>query len=207
MSLVSLFLKADLEGLIGSDVIGALLGAIVGGGITILIQLYANHRQEYLQHKSESHTIIVKLLEIATNLHHMRNHLVGRVQVAVAEGAPFKFLYVQPYANNVNTVELNEAEKSMLLDWKQAELFNEILHVDWIYNSDCDSMNEYKRMHYEVRSIPKTTGVQGLVASTEMTKEEYLEFAPRAAELDDLLDQLVQSCKRDYEEAKGLCGL
>lgn len=197
-----LFFSADFDAIAGRESMSALLGAIVGGGIAAVIQLYFSFRQKIQTERAVSQAVIIKLLQITTNLYHMRNHLRDRIAAADAAGESYKFNYVQPYSSDIEGVSLTPEEKSILIEWNDAALFTEILHIDWMYNSDCEAMNQYRRMHNDVRSIPRVVSMDGLLARTEMTPDEYLRFAPKAAELDDLLIQLNESCKNSYLDSK-----
>lgn len=189
-----------------SGATSTLLGAIVGGLLAMSAQIYAIRQQRNERYaelsrinESTSRSIFIKLVQIATNIHHLKNHIDEGISVAKSEGY-FRnhFLFIRPISGDITKVYITEQEKSLIIEWREIDLFNNIIHVDWIHNSLSDDIKEYKEMRHEALANLEANSTTGLLSLSEMSSEQYARFESRAAGVSDLISQIIFGLERDY---------
>jgi hypothetical protein len=126
-----------------TEFFSAVAGAIVGGTITFVCQLYAlraarrqREADNTMVQKALANSLFFKLMRIHSNLHGIHRHFwesLERGQKEMPSGEPWQV--VVPLANPPEQVHLQSDEMGMLLSLKNDPVLNGAMDVEAIHNS------------------------------------------------------------------------
>lgn len=196
--------------LFDSTSVSTLIGGVIGGAMALSAQQLSIEHQKVERSNERKNTdevlarsALIKLIQIITNIHHIRNHF----NQGIVDGRKFGYIndyfrFTRSLSGNLNPISLSELEKSLPLQWKDVELFNSLLSVDWIYNSLAESVKSYNILREELFASLGADALDGILGQTTLNEEQYSRYAPRAAGLADLHTQIVESCKTDFVDAE-----
>jgi hypothetical protein len=187
----------------------AIFGAVVGGVISLGIQLVAlsaatKERKEDAaeRRKALAYALLFKMIEIHSHIGKLNLHLKESIAHARKQG--FKgalWQMVVPLANGPDRVQFSTDEMAMLLSLKDNDLFNDIAGLDAVHNGTIEGFRVYSARRFELTSMLPGAVMEGRVGTTFLTDEQVQHLAPRAVELDHLVEQLLSDCERDEAES------
>jgi hypothetical protein len=205
----------SLAGEVSSEFWAALAGAVVGGLIAYFIQLRAiregrtaRREEAFEADKSQAYSLFFKVLKIHNNLHHLKRHVDGCLELSA--GAVRSSSYLLPLLNVPSRVEFSTAEASVLLRQKDDDVFNSVLNLDEIHNGILPAWLEYRRLREktmlsEAETFDPETGAAQIVIKKGSLLDRAVFEASKAA------DELIRRSAVDFEEAevalKGLASL
>lgn len=185
----------------------AILGAIVGGLISLGIQLLAfreaaKQRQQEAddRRKALAHSLLFKMIRIHSNLHHLATHIQRSKIEGAQVGLTQPWQYVRPLANWPDTVHWTPEEMSLLLSLKEDDLFNSIVSMDVIHNSTLELFKTHREVHADVAAHLPGDVVEG-VAQSALSPEQAKVVKPKVAGLNFLVEGMTSRCEADVADA------
>lgn len=186
---------------------GSLLGSAIGGGVSYWLQnreLAAaktqreNDRTEI--RKALGYTLLFKMIRLTSNLESLGKAVRQPLDAAKREGfdgAPFQI--VMPVVPMPDKVTFSPEEMALVLS-VDAPLFNEMSAMDELHNSTVALFDLYgaKRTSTMERFGAR---MEGIIGTTELTREQLDWLAPRATELNSLVEAMLQRTEQDGKEA------
>ena len=188
-----------LNGQFWSTLIGAVVGAVVGGLITLAIQLssirHARKQEAAAQEKRELATATSMLLKAAkmfSTISHIDTHMRATVELAKqhkCEANP-PWQMVQPMVGKTPEIIFTDDER-MLAVVDMPKDFIAVLEMPDIHNSLIDLVDEYSKRRIELGSLMPAVSHQGMLATTDLTAEEYQRLTPRMLNLQSLVVPMI----------------
>jgi hypothetical protein len=198
------FLKAVPWSSAASIIFGATISAIVG----YLLQrsAFAEARRQKEQdrfeiRKAQAYSLFFKMIRIHSTIVIIGKEISDSIAKAKAvrfEGAIWQT--VIPFANLPPRVKFSSEEMALLLSLDY-NLFNDVGPYDDVHNSLLDQVELYgvKRSAAMERFGAKMTGNVG---TTGLTQADVDWLAPRAVELNGLIDSIIKRIEHDSAESK-----
>lgn len=177
-----------------SEFWAAIVGAVVGGIISFLIQLFniakaAKERKEARdeQRKAVGFSLLHKFVKIHSNIELYRRYIEDAfARINGTMGEPWQTY--QPSANHASYIEFSSEEMGLLFSLKNDDLFNDILPYDGVHNSTIDIFKKIDEGKQNlVQMLPAE--MEGLVGKIELSEVEARFVRPRVADLNHLLLQ------------------
>ena len=179
-----------------SEFWAAIVGAIVGGLMSLVLQLFAlsaarNDREsERLESKRAlARALLFKTIRIHSNFVGYSRHLVEADDRAKASNLPVGWQSLLPLANAPDRVTYSSDEMSMLLSLKSDNVFNDVLNLDVIHNSTIEIFQTYNQLRLELTSrLPAQ--MDGQVGTTLLNSQQAMILGPRMASLSHLVEAI-----------------
>lgn len=191
-----------------SEFWAAIVGAVVGGLISLGIQmiaLSATKKERELERKnisaSQGRSLLFKVMRIHSDLDGLFHHIEDSFSAARPEVHHEPFTFVLPLANFPEYVHFNESEISLVMTFKNDNLLNSLMSLDVIHNSLIETFRTYNAMRSELtRNMPAE--MSGNVGTTTLTREAMLALRPKMVEANMLLTSIRARAKLDYDESQ-----
>jgi hypothetical protein len=187
---------------LNSEVFAALVGALIGGFISILLQIskivydnYKASKNESLDNLKISKLLIIKLLKILTNLNGYRKHIEESFSNHQGNNKPSSFLI--PVINTPQYIFFSDEELIFLMKLKNDNLFNKIIRLDSLHNSNIDCIKKYNEKREFLMSIFPSHEVDGLKVTAFLNQEDNKKLSPLINELDNLAIDLRKFFNED----------
>lgn len=189
-------------------IVSAFGGAIIGGGISYILQrmnLLAakKQREEDRMHVREAlaYSLLFKLISIVSHLHHIQTaikEMFAEANAAGFKGEPWNIM--RPIFPIPESINFKPEEMALILSMDD-KTFNEIASLDDIHNSTVRVLELHNSKRH---AIMERFGAEmtGNIGTTNMTHEQAQWMAPRAVELNDIVNSIVDRIDRDTEAAK-----
>jgi hypothetical protein len=202
-------LLGGLSGTFWSTLIGAVVGAAMGGLISFVLQERAADRTEGLERAREhdrelalAQTAMVKIIKILSALNLIRSHVHESLELANNHGAwhQKKMAFVKSIGNKLAVIEISADELRTIRRLGDDELTNGVMDLDTIYNDLAALMERYSADRSRLFSEFGAT-VTGEIATTTLDEKQSLLFMPRAAELESLIVAIIARVQGDFDQA------
>ena len=186
-------------------IVGAFLGAVVGGLITYVIQLDSQAKADALRRQAQldnqkalGHAIIYKLIAIHSHLKTFTQHFEHAFEGVAAENLkaePWQF--VLAVAANPNHINFTTDEMTLLVSLKEEELFNVMITLDAAHNMMVDLFNLMGKKREELIGMLPPDAVVGQVGSSLLDNRRFLAARPRMVELNMLIRDMRNYAAKD----------
>lgn len=184
-------------------VIGAIVGALAGGGISALLQHWEYNRAKKDSDKALAHSLFFKLYAIHSDLDRFRCYIRGETKFGEKAGLTVGWQSLKPLANTPPKLQFTADEMSFLLSLKDFKLFNDVHSLDRVHGSTIDIFNLYASRRMEMTSLLPTQ-MQGMIGYADLTRlapEVAARIPALDAELQSLCTSLTERADLDADEA------
>lgn len=177
----------------------AIIGAIVGGAISIIGQFCFSYHQERQHQRSLAYALFFKLVSINSTCTHIASHLAQG-----AAAAKFHGVYVSelttPLAQNPSSVEITSEEKALVLSMGDDELMKIIISIGDIYNTFIQLNKTYGEMRIKTEvGSPEFVDQHGITRLL-LNEREYLKRLPHLIAASSLAsDWLLEAKQNKYD--------
>lgn len=192
-----------------SGIIGAVLGAVVGGLIAYAIQVKAlregrRQRDEDRARLREAlgNSLIIKMLRIHSNFHHFHRYIEEFFEKAArsgAEGEPWQI--VVPLANPPDRVHFSSEELSMLLTLGDADVSNLVIQMDEVHNGLNDAIRVLGAERSALTAQLTAVQAKGVAFTSVLTKEQAVALRPYMQNVNSLIESIRVDAKKGFEES------
>lgn len=190
-----------------SSAAGILFGAAISAFVSFLLQRnsFAEARQQKEKDRREVRkalalSLVFKMIRIASDLNNLGKCVSESVDRARKDGfTGMPFQVVVPIVPLPDSVRFSPDEMALILSLDN-NLFNEMGPLDELHTSTIAIFALYnsKRVAALDRLGAEMTG---MIGTTTLTREQKLWFDPRAVELNQLVDIMIERSGRDTKEA------
>jgi len=189
------------------SIVSLLAGAIISAIVSYLLQRssFAEARRVKAQEKLEERktlglTLFHKMIRMTSTLQILKDGLDEAFAHAKADnftGQAWQF--VMPVVNFLDKVKFTPEELTLLM-LMDRNLFNDMGPFDDIHNNLLGVFELYRTKRSALTDILPAE-MKGNLGTTDVTLTEMLKLAPKAAELDFLIEGMVQRTRQDSKEA------
>ena len=188
----------------------AIAGAIVGGGISMALQLLANRsaikvRQAdaKAQLAAQARSLVLKTVKIESDFLQFRKDLEESRILAQQNGIPFGWASFRATANLPREIVFTNEEIAALSACKNDSLFNDVLALDEVHSSVLQIMLLYRSKRFELSdSLPAQ--MSGNIGISSLSPEEFNKLAPKMVEVDLLAKDLASLIEQESSEPMSL---
>ena len=191
----------------------AVIGAVVGGAISLILQLVANRnsRKERIEAKQEAdrslaYSLSFKIVKIVNRLGNINKHVDECKKLVEGEkGEPLAWTFLLPILNMPDEIHLNADEMALLFSTKNDDLFNSVLNIEPIYNSILPVWTEYKGMRERFSAYAEQK-----IVSTGVSEARFDVSGQGGImlfEVNSLAENLIDRAQKDYAEAREILRL
>lgn len=166
-------------------IIGAIVGAFAGGGVTAAIQHWQYRREKRDRDRALAQGILFKLLCIHRNLEAYSRHVAECDASAKRHKLTLSWQSLKPIAASPPRVSLTTDEMGFLLSLKRPQLLTQVVDAEPIHNATIDLFELYARRRAALTSVVPAE-MRGLIGTIDLSKVDRGLVDPIAAELDDL---------------------
>ena len=194
-----------------SGTAGAILGSIVGGAIGffgqwITISDVRKTRKEDrdTERQALGYSLLFKTLRIHSNIAQIVQYFKeSAAQVNLQNPSQIEvWQYLVPLANLPEKVRFSPEEMGMLLSLNDNDLFNEVLVMDLVHNSQIEALNTYNIKYAELAIRLKPVSMNDHVGTLEFDEVTLMEVRPLMVAVNSLGTQIGNYATRD-EKAFG----
>jgi hypothetical protein len=191
-----------------SEFWAAIVGAIVGGLISLGIQLIALHaakKERQLERKdvraSQGRSVLFKVMRIHSDLDGLYHHIEDSYSAVSPAVHQEPFTFVQQLANFPEYVHFNESEISLVMTFKDDNLLNSLMSLDVVHNSMIEIFRTYNAMRSSLtENMPAE--MSGYVGTSTLDKKQMLILRPKMVEANMLLTSIRARAKNDYDQSR-----
>lgn len=201
----------DLLGF-GNEFWAAVVGALVGGLIALILQLVSLRvaRKYRIEDQTNArralaYSLSFKMIKIATYLKEAWRHFESTNKECAEENAEPWQVFLSA-ANLPERIRFTDNEMSLVLSLGDADVFNELFMVDALYVGTIDNIEVLSRLRDSLSSELKAVGMSGDKGVLGLSPEEHLAFKPKMIEVNKLFEGIHSTAQNDYEVAKRLTG-
>jgi hypothetical protein len=186
---------------------GVLLGAAISASVSFVLQRSSftearrqKDRDRREVRKAHALSLVFKMIRISSDLHNLGKAIVESLERAERDG--FKgmpFQVVVPTIPLPDPVRFSPDEMAWVLSVDN-DLFNEMGPLDELHTSTVAIFDLYNTKRDK---LLEKLGAQmeGMIGTTFLTPEQKRWFDPRAVELNQLVEIMIQRSQRDAKEA------
>lgn len=173
---------------------GAIVGVVGGGLISLGLQLHslkearadrASDRKDVM--KALASSLLFKIVQIHTNLHTLSKHF-EESYASAPKAEPWQFLF--PLANPPGHIDFSPDEMGMLLQVASNDLFNRVMNLDRVHNSNLEAIRTLDRLRTAIHEALPIDQMVGNRSSSNLSAEEMLRIRPAMVQFNSLSDQL-----------------
>jgi hypothetical protein len=187
----------------------AIIGAVVGGFIALLIQIVALRSSKKYRDQDRldvkrglANSLLLKLVRVHSNFYGIHHHIESCYQAGKERGDeknPWRFF--MPLANLPETVVFSPDEMGLLFSQRDDDVFNSVLDMDVAHNSLIEVMKIIAVTRKELTKQLKVSAVEGNRLSGDLNEQEYLSIQPQVIETDGLIEQARIQAADDYKRS------
>ncbi len=179
----------------------AIVGAVVGGVITTLLQVAQQTHERSLrnserleQRKMFAYSLVYKLMTINSMFVRVSHHLEKAFEAAPEDWEPWQFL--EGYATSHKHVVFSPEEMTLLLK-VSADSFNDIAALDEVHNALSDTLGVFSRHKERIHELLPPSRMDGRKGHIEATQEQYMAARPYMVVANGIARDMRLSAKRD----------
>lgn len=197
-------MSIELSNEFWAGVSGALVGSVVSGLISYVLQAQAFAREEKKRESGDSErklalcmSALLKCMKAYSNLVQMNRHM----QTATAEAKQKGAILAQVTTAMVNLpshINFTSDELTTVLSLASAETFNDFANVDGIHNSCIDIFDTHRNLRKALEEKLRVLKVRGNIAEVELSPALRIELAA----IDSLLNDMAIALPKDVEDVK-----
>lgn len=189
-----------------SGAAGAVLGSVVGGAIGfvgqwITIRDVRKTRKEDrdTERKALGYSLLFKAMRIHSNIAQIDQYFKeSAAQVNLQDPPQIEiWQYLVPLANLPEKIRFSPEEMGMLLSLKDNKLFNEIMVMDLVHNSQIEALSTYNAKYAELAGKTKPVAMVGPVGKLEFDGDAFMEVRPHMVAVNSLGSQIGMFAARD----------
>lgn len=189
--------------------LGAIIGAVVAGGIAWILQAQNLKAQEQLikgaqaEHKRAlAHSLIHKLMKISSDVSNLRAHVEKSLE---RSDQVQMWPAVQGIANIPNEVILTADELWLLSDAEATALFTEAFEVEGIHRAYVKILDHYSTRRLELGDmVPSMSTTHEPGSDYIVGENERRILEPRMVELNSILTDIVEEGDKQEQRAAQL---
>lgn len=184
---------------LGSEFWAAIIGAIIGGIITICAQYIFERINRNRTNLFLGQSVFFKLLKITSHTQHLRNHIEESFQKSPIDMHKQPFSVVRPLTSLPNKVEFTAEELSLVASMNDNDVLNRVLECADIFNSLVDGFQVYSDMRMDFQNSTPAE-MEGELGNSSFSAEQMKIIAPKMAMMNDLITTLRNRANRDFQE-------
>jgi hypothetical protein len=187
--------------------VGVLFGAAISAVISYALQRssFAEARRQKERDRREVRkalalSLVFKMIRISSDLNNLGKSILESIERAKKHGfTGMTFQMVVPTLPLPDPVRFSPDEMAWVLS-VDSNLFNAIGPLNELHASTVALFDLYNTKRGQVLDRLGAE-MKGMMGTTTMTQEQKLWFDPRAAELNQLVEHMIQRSQRDTKEA------
>lgn len=192
----------------GSEFWAAIIGAVVGGLITLIAQRQEQKasRQERaedrkIEAKGQAYSLLFKVISIHASFAHIKAHVDERLEFGKSVKTEQVFAILLPIVNPPSPIDFVPSEMAMLLSLKDDDVFNALASLDKIHNSIIPAwtMYEARRSSIAAQGEDHTFDVSDGKGQFDVRRGSHLEAM--MFEVEAVAKELVRRAQQDFAEA------
>lgn len=191
----------------GSEFWSAIAGAVVGGAISYAVQWQALKHDRNLRDKEAADLKEAVALRLLMNLQVMYNNLnsiashVDRALQSAEEKGWEVWNALPPIPNLPRHVELSPEELMMLLQARQAPLFNRVRDIEMVHHALIESLKVYLTVRTE---LGRKMGAEmdGKIGTSRLSSDDLIRLGPLIADVSGLAQSIAETARDDADDAK-----
>ncbi|UIY26038.1 hypothetical protein LZK76_11920 [Rhizobium leguminosarum] len=160
----------------GREFWAAIIGAVVGGLITLIVQRQeqkASRQQRAEDRKSEAkgqaYSLLFKVISIHASFGHIKAHVDERLEFGKSVKTEHVSAILLPIANPPSPIDFAPSEMAMLLSLKDDDVFNALASLDKIHNSIIPAWTMYDARRTSIASQGEDRTFDGSEGKGEFT--------------------------------------
>ena len=189
----------------GSEFWAAVVGAIVGGAIAGLVQYLSlrtakRDRDDELlrQRQTLARSLLLKVVKILSDFKNIHDHISECEENRIKNNLEKGWKSFLPLSATPRQVEFTSEELTTLTLCNDDDLFNEVLAIDEVHAGYMESLALYRSLRATI-SERFPAMMLGTIGTIELTPDEYKWYAPRAAELDQLAEDIASHIAEEVD--------
>ncbi|ASS56407.1 hypothetical protein GUK36_09245 [Rhizobium leguminosarum] len=192
----------------GSEFWAAIIGAVVGGLITLIAQRQEQKasRQEraedrMLEAKGQAYSLLFKVISIHASFGHIKAHVDERLEVGKNEKNNHVSAILLPLANPPYPIDFAPSEMAMLLSLKDDEVFNALASLDKIHNSIIPVWTMYEAKRSTIAQQGENHTFDGSDGKGQFDVRRGSHLEAMMFEVEGVAKELVRRAQQDFAEA------
>lgn len=195
---------------LSSEFWAAIVGALVGGGMSAALQVFANRSATKVRLAeanahltAQARSLVLKTVKIESDFLQFRKDLEESIALAKQNGIPFGWRAYRAAANLPREIIFTNDEIAALSACKNDDLFNDVLALDEVHSSVLQIMSLYRTKRFELSdSLPAK--MSGSLGTSALTQDEFNKLAPKMAQVDLLANDLASLIEVESSQPMGL---
>jgi hypothetical protein len=184
--------------------VASLLGAIVGGGVSIAGTFLFQRHERYLADRARAFSILTKASSMYSEMANIWDHIsqcVIESRHDIGRGAPL-WTVLMPQSWTYVPKAFEATEVSVLMEKGLFDLHADITRLEMNHATICQGWSNYTALRRDIRGLMPVEEVEGSKITSEIDPRKNPEAAIRVVEMTALIDSLVQLTPRLLEETK-----
>jgi len=194
-----------------SGIIGAVLGAVASGVISLLLQNQAYKRhsadaaaQRHLERRVVALSILTRLMSVDSNVVNLRAYLLDQSEGVIrTPGHPMLWARVRALPSLPGEVHFTNEERALVFSLGDEALFAGLMSLEPHHNSIIGALTAYPAIRASLNNLP-VTEIRGGVGVLDPDAAEFHAAIPRMTEGNTLLEGVWDSLDRLASEAQQL---
>jgi len=189
--------SVDEAPVLGPELWAALVGAAVAGIIGVITQyivIWDNKKRRDEERRETqvalARSVIIKTIRIQGNFYNQLEHIFDGTALAEAHGASMRYQTIRPLGNLPDIVEFKPEELALIASLGGGPLMDEYMSLDSRHNSLHQLWALYQANRKQWESEINPTSFDGVIGSTAIPIERFMQLKGAMVSLDDLINQL-----------------
>lgn len=192
-----------MSGEFWAAVVGAIVGALAGGGISAWLQMWDYKRARADTNNGLAHSLFFKLYAVYSDLDGFKTYVNGELTSASEAGLTPGWQSLKPIANGPAEIQFSPEEMTFLLSLRNFDLFNLVHSLDRVHRSTISMFALYAERRIALTStLPaQMEGPVGSIDLRLLTPEMRGRAEAVGAELQSIYGSIIQRVDFDAGEA------
>lgn len=172
-----------------SELIASLVGAIVGGAVSIIGTYVFNSQERRRNELSQAHRLLLTISLIASDIH----NIVRYVEKQVQDGWPIDlWTKIVPNAGSFQQRVLESSDLSLLIVAKEFSLLSDLHELEMLHSSIGEGWNAYCISRRDLINYMPVDSMTGARSTAELNNKDHPQAMLRIVEIDTLLKNTLK---------------
>jgi uncharacterized MnhB-related membrane protein len=181
-----------------NEFLSAIAGAIVGGLLTLAMQVVAARKDERLraadrmeQKRALAASLLFKLVRIHSDFAAAINHFNGCITLMITRGDAIEpWGFYRPAANIPDRIRFSSEEMALVLNLREDETFNDLMPLDVAHASYVSALELLQSLLKALRSALPISEADEEKTTTILDPDTMLKHRPAMYEINILFDEI-----------------
>lgn len=175
-----------------SELVASLVGALVGGGISIAATVHFNRSERLRREKSAAYLLLTQASTMLTDLLNIDDYIKSCLSDHPELNPDEYWTVIVPNVGTYRQLSFNQEGMALLIGWSNFDLHSDLVRLEIIYNTTAEAWNLFVTLRRDLAKLIPVNAASGDLLQSNISIQENPEAIIRIIELRSLILSLVE---------------